>query len=143
MTSTQFSRRVLRTHGTAIFVMTSILIATTTLGVLSGQGIYGFLHENVWAYIGLVQAYWLMAVIGLSLWIGAAQANPRPWHLIGALAHVVPIALNITFYNLIASSGIGNAALIGLTFHCVASIAEIIAGFSRMGRPEPAQAAGR
>lgn len=143
MTSTQFSRRVLRTHGTVIFVMTSILIATTTLGVTTGQGIYGFLHENLWAYIGLVQAYWLMAVIGLSLWIGAAQTNPRPWHLIGALAHVVPIALNIIFFNLIVSSGIGNAALLGLTFHCVSSIAEIVAGLNLVGRPKLTQAVGQ
>jgi hypothetical protein len=123
--------------------MTSILIATSTIGVITGQGIYGFLHENLWAYIGLVQAYWLMAAIGLSLWIGAAQVNPRPWHLIGALAHVVPIALNIIFYNLIASSGIGNAALLGLTFHCVSSIAEIVAGFNLVGHPKPAQAVGQ
>lgn len=143
MTSSQFSRRVLRTHGTVIFVMTGLLIATSTLGVTTGKGIYGFLHENVWAYIGLVQAYWLMAIIGGSLWMGSAQANPRPWHWVGALAHVVPIALNLLFYSLIASSGIGNAGLLGLTFHCVSCIAEIVAWFGLVGRPKPAQALGR
>jgi hypothetical protein len=140
MTSTQFSRRVLRAHAVAIFVMTGLLTIISTVGLTRGQGLYSFLQPNPWAYIGLAQAYWLMAVVGLGLWIGASQANPRPWHLIGALAHGMPIALNIIFFNLIASSGIGNAALLGLTFHCIFSALEVVAGLGRVGRPEPAQA---
>jgi hypothetical protein len=122
--------------------MTGLLSAVSTIGVASGQGVYGFLSENLWAYIGLIQAYWMMAVIGLGLWIGSAQANPRPWHLIGALAHMVPIALNIIFFGLIASSAIGNAGILGLTFHCVFAAAEIVAGLGLVGRPAPARTVG-
>lgn len=143
MTTTQFSRRVLRTHGTVIFVMTTLLVAISTVGVATGNGIYGFLRGNVWAYIGLVQAYWLMAITGGGLWIGSAQANPRPWHLVGALAHFVPIALNLLFYSLIASSGIGNAGLLGLSFHCISCIAEIVAWSGLVGRSRPAAALGQ
>lgn len=137
MTSTQLSRRVLRAHGTAIFVMTGALISISTIGVVSGQGLYGFLSENQWGYIGLVQAYTLMAVAGVALWMGSFQAQPRRWHLVGALIHVVPIALNIIFYGLIAASGFGAATIVGLTFHCVFSLAEVVAGLSSLARPAP------
>jgi hypothetical protein len=142
MTSTQFSRRVLRAHGTAIFVMTSLLMTIATIGVASGQGLYGFLQGSPWAYIGLVQAYWLMAVGGVSLWIGAAQEQPRLWHLVGALVHVVPIALNLSYYNLIASSSIGNSALFGLAFHSVFAVAEIVAGLNLVGHSKQARTVG-
>jgi hypothetical protein len=134
MTSTQFSRRVLRVHASAIFVMTGMLMAVSTLGATSGWGIYGFLRENPWGYIGLVQAYWLMAVIGLGLWIGSLQEHPRRWHLLGALCHAVPIAMNLIFYALIASSAIGGASVLGLTFHCVFCLAEVVAGLNLIGR---------
>ncbi len=143
MTSTQLSRRVLRAHGTAIFVMTGVLMTISTIGVSSGQGLYGFLQGSPWANIGLVQAYWLMGLGGVSLWIGAAQEQPRLWHLVGALVHVVPIALNLGYYDLIASSSVGNAALFGLAFHSIFTVAEIVAGLNLVGRPEQAQTAGR
>lgn len=75
-------------------------------------------------------------------WIGAAQANPRPWHVVGMLAHVVPITVNIIFFELITSSAIGNAAIFSLTFHCVASLAEMIAWSNLMGWRESLQAGG-
>lgn len=141
MSRTQFSRRVLRTHGSAIFVMTGLLITISTLGVTRGQGLYGFLQGNPWGYIGLVQAYWLMGLIGAGLWIGSFQEQTRPWHLIGALAHVVPIALNIGFYSLITSSGIGNAAFLGLAFHCVFSALEVVAVLMLVGNSTQAKPA--
>jgi hypothetical protein len=75
-----------------------------------------------------------MGVIGLSLWIGSFQERTRPWHLIGALARGVPITMNIIFYNLITSSSIGGAAVFGLTFHCVFSVVEVVAGLNLVGR---------
>jgi hypothetical protein len=61
--------------------------------------------------------------------------------VIGALAHVVPIALNIGFYSLITSSGIGNAAFLGLAFHCVFSALEVVVGLMLVSIPAQSKAA--
>jgi hypothetical protein len=74
----------------------------------TGDGLMGFLRTNRLGHVGLVQAYLLIAVVGIALWLGSTQADPRPWNRIGALAHVAILpayALHWDFFPQVAAQG--------------------------------------
>ena len=60
-----------------------------------------------------------MSVIGIVLWFGSFQQEKRKWHLIGALAHVPPLAANILFWNLFSELGMSVVATLAVIAHCI------------------------
>jgi hypothetical protein len=95
--------------------------ALSTWGMLTGDGLMGFLRTNRLGHVGLVQAYLLIAVLGIALWIGSRQSDPRPWNRIGALAHLAILpayALHWDFFPEVAREGASmrNAIFFHLTF---------------------------
>ncbi len=55
---------------------------------------------------GLFQAYSLMMLVGIVLWIGSFQDNPGKWHVVGFLAHLSPLLANFIFANLLVTLGL-------------------------------------
>jgi hypothetical protein len=67
---------------------------------------FSWLHAIPMADVGLFQAYSLMMVIGIVLWIGSYQESPWKWDLIGLLAHVSPLIANFMFADLLSGIGV-------------------------------------
>ena len=126
---------ILRIHGTIIIFLGVALTINSTLGTYKGIGPFDFLSETPFVLVGLFQAYLLMALIGLTLWIGSYQDNPRKWHAVGALAHIPPLAANIMFYDTFLELEMQWASYIGSTIHCIFILVESVA-FAYKGRAE-------
>ena len=102
MNRTKVSRIVLRLHGSFLILLTSAMIVLSSLGTFWGVGIFDWLQSNPMADVGLFQAYSLMMLAGIVLWIGSFQENPWIWDLIGLLAHVPPFLANFVFADVLA-----------------------------------------
>jgi len=61
--------RIIRVHTAALFVLGTALGFGAIAGGLWGGGMYPFLVTNHIAAVGLLQAYFLMALIALAVWI--------------------------------------------------------------------------
>jgi hypothetical protein len=121
-------RRILRIHGTFLFFLTIAATINTMVGWSSGKGLYALWHEQQFAAVGLFQAYLLMFVIGVVLWLGSTQqSNLWKWDLIGVLAHLPPLAVNFIFADLFASYGFQGTSLISITIHVVWISVELFA----------------
>ena len=110
-------KTILRTHGTIIILIGVVMTIKSTIGTTQGTGIFDFLQQNPLAHAGLLQAYLLMAVIGLTLWKGAASGNPRRWHIVGALAHLPPLLAVVMYWGLFHNMGLGWMLNISLVLH--------------------------
>ena len=99
---------ILRVHGTLLLLVGVALTVNSTLGAYRGIGILKFLQENEFGLVGLFQAYLLMAILGIALWLGSVGADRKKWHAVGALAHLPPLAANIMFRNLFVEIGLGS-----------------------------------
>ncbi|HZG76272.1 MAG TPA: hypothetical protein VEZ72_10485 [Paenibacillus sp.] len=106
MSSTKFSRLVLRSHGTFLIGLTACMLVLSTIGLYRGTGPFAFLQPNPMIDVGLFQAYALMMVVGIALWIGSFQPNPWAWDVVGLLAHVSPLIANFMFAEPLAEIGL-------------------------------------
>lgn len=121
-------RRILRIHGTFLFFLTIGATVNTMIGWSSGKGLYALWHEQQFAAVGLFQAYLLMFVIGIVLWLGSNQQGDLwKWDLIGLLAHLPPLAVNFIFAGLFASYGFRSTSLISIAIHAVWISVELFA----------------
>lgn len=133
-------RRILRIHGTFLFFLTIAATINTMLGWSLGNGLYALWHEQQFAAAGLFQAYLLMFVIGIVLWLGSQQQiDLWKWDLIGLLAHLPPLAVNFIFADLFASYGFQGTSLVSITIHMVWISVELFAilyGGSSISQPQ-------
>ena len=123
-------KKILRIHGSILIVIGIALTVNSTIGTYIGVGKFSFLQENEFVLVGLFQAYLLMAIIGVALWIGTTTSGIRKFHLIGALAHIPPLAANIMFWHLFSAMGMTTLATMGTTFHLLFIGIETAAGIS-------------
>jgi len=123
-------KKILRIHGSILIVIGIALTVNSTVGTYIGVGKFSFLQENEFVLVGLFQAYLLMAIIGVALWIGTTTSGIRKFHLIGALAHIPPLVANIMFWHLFSATGMTTLATIGTTFHLLFIGIETAAGIS-------------
>src|SRR5205814_8804774 len=86
-----FRRRLLRIHGAILAVVALGSAIATTIGRRTGTGQFGFMRQDPMVWVGLIQAYLLMAIIAVLLIIGSREANPRKWNVVGALAPCPPL----------------------------------------------------
>lgn len=91
--------RITLTHASILIVIGLGFAANTIAGGLFGSGLYPFLLTNHMACIGLIQAYLLMSVIGLSIWIGyrTSAVFSRGWHVLAMVAHLPPLSALVFF----------------------------------------------
>lgn len=128
-----FRRRLLRVHGTILFLVA--LAATVNLIVAQrfGAGVYGFLQQNPLAWNGLLQAYLLMMIIAWLMWLNADDIRPRRWDMVGVLAHLPPLIAVMVTWDAIQSAGVGAVAIASIAFHTIWIVIETIAAVY----PEP------
>ena len=100
------SRTVLRLHGSFLILLTGFLITVSLIGTFRDVGVMAFLSTNPLVEVGLFQAYSLMMLVGIVLWIGSFQENPGKWHTVGFLAHLSPLLANFIFADLLVPIGL-------------------------------------
>ncbi len=121
-------RRILRIHGTFLFILTIAATANTLIGWSLGKGPYALWHEQQFAAAGLFQAYLLMFIIGIVLWMGSKQGQDLwQWNLIAILAHLPPLSVNFIFAELFASYGFQSISTISTLLHTIWIVVELFA----------------
>ena len=111
-------RRILRIHGSFLLVLTIANTINTMVGWKFESGPFALWHEQQFAAVGLFQAYLLMFVVGIALWLGSnLQGDLWKWDLIGLLAHLPPLAVNFIFADLFASYGFQRTSLVSISLH--------------------------
>ncbi len=74
-------KKILRIHGSILILIGIALTVNSTLGTYLGIGKFSFLQNNEFALVGLFQAYLLMSIIGVALWIGSTSSEVRKFHI--------------------------------------------------------------
>jgi predicted Abi (CAAX) family protease len=114
-----FRRWLLRIHGTILTVVALGSAVATTIGWLTGTGIFGFMQQNPMVWVGLIQAYLLMTIIAVLLVLGSGQTNARKWNVVGALAHCGPLIAAFCSLDVFESMGALGIVRAAITFHIV------------------------
>jgi hypothetical protein len=114
-----FRRRLLRIHGTILTLVALGSAVATTIGWMTGTGLFGFMQQNPMVWVGLIQAYLLMTIIAVLLVLGSGEANVRKWNVVGALAHGAPLIAALSSLDVFASMGALGIVRVAITFHIV------------------------
>src|SRR5712664_2432648 len=122
-----FQQRLLRIHGTILTLVALASAVATTMGRLTGTGPFGFMRQNPMVWVGLIQAYLLMAIVAVLLVVGSGEANPRKWNVVGALAHCVPLIAALSSLRVFESMGALGIVRLAIAFHLVWFCLEAIA----------------
>jgi hypothetical protein len=112
-----FRRWLLRIHGTILTLVALGSAVATTIGWMTGTGIFGFMHRNPMVWVGLIQAYLLMTIIAVLLVLGSGQANARKWNVVGALAHCPPLIAALSSLDVFESMGALGIVRVAIAFH--------------------------
>src|ERR1700726_2985116 len=100
-----FRRWLLRIHGTILTLVALGSAVATTVGWMTGTGLFGFMQQNPMVWVGLIQAYLLMTIIAVLLILGSGQVNARKWNVVGALAHCAPLVAALSSLDVFESMG--------------------------------------
>ena len=114
-----FRRWLLRIHGTILFLVALGSAVATTIGWMTGTGLFGFMQQNPMVWVGLIQAYLLMTIIAVLLVLGSGQTNARKWNVVGALAHCVPLIAALSSLHVFESMGALGIVRVAIAFHFV------------------------
>src|ERR1700737_1923486 len=105
-----FRRWLLRIHGSILTLVALGSAVATTIGWMTGAGLFGFMQQNPLVWVGLIQAYLLMTIISVLLVLGSRQANASRWNVRGALAHCAPWIAALASLDVFEAMGaLGNA----------------------------------
>jgi hypothetical protein len=122
-----FRRWLLRIHGTILTLVALASAVATTMGWMTGTGLFGFMQQNPMVWVGLIQAYLLMAIIAVLLVLGSGQANTRKWNVVGALAHCPPLIAALSSLGVLESMGALGIVRAAIVFHIVWLCLETVA----------------
>jgi hypothetical protein len=114
-----FRRWLLRIHGTILMLVALGSAVATTVGWMTGTGLFGFMQQNPMVWVGLIQAYLLMMIIAALLVLGSGQVNARKWNVVGALAHCAPLIAALSSLDVFESMGALGIARVAIAFHFV------------------------
>jgi hypothetical protein len=120
-------RRVLRIHGTVLIGLTITNEVIITIGYYTGRGLYAALRDQPLGFGGLWQAYGIMMVVGIALWIGSFQPNPRLFDAIGLIAHVPTLFGLIAFPDSYRMVFGGHLAVLSAPIHTIFILIEAFA----------------
>ena len=122
----KFSRRVTQIHGITLVILTVPLFFYINLVPSLGVGPYAFMKDDFWAIGGFAQAYMLMFVFGISIFVGSSHSTSRVWNRIGALPHLIFIVLYVmNFAGLY--QGLNGLAVGGFILHLLWASLEVVA----------------
>src|SRR6202163_1172110 len=114
-----FRRWLLQIHGTILMLVALGSAVATTVGWMTGTGLFGFMQRNPLVWVGLIQAYLLMTIIAVLLILGSGQANARKWNIVGALAHSAPLVAALSSLKVFESMGALGIVRVAIAFHLV------------------------
>ena len=114
-----FRRWLLRIHGTILTLVALGSALAPTIGWMTGTGLFGFMQQNPMVWVGLIQAYLLMAMIAVLLVLGSGQANVRKWNVVGALAHCAPLIGALGSLDVFEQMGAFGIVRKAIAFHLV------------------------
>lgn len=103
------------------------------MGWMTGTGPFGFMQQNPMVWVGLIQAYLLMAIIAVLLILGSGEANARKWNVVGALTHCPPLIAALSSLDVFKSMGVFGIVWVPITFHVFFLCLEAFAALS----PDP------
>jgi hypothetical protein len=103
----------------------------TTVGWMTGTGLFGFMQRDPMVWVGLIQAYLLMAIIAVLLILGSSQINTRKWNVVGALAHCPPLIAALSSLDTFESMGALGIVRVAIAFHFVWLCLETFAALYR------------
>src|SRR6195256_6105379 len=112
-----FRRWLLRIHGTILMLVAMGSAVATTVGRMTGTGLFGFMQQNPMVWVGLIQAYLLMTIIAVLLVLGSGQMNARKWNVVGALAHCAPLIAALSSLDVFESMGALGIVRVAIAFH--------------------------
>jgi hypothetical protein len=118
---------LLRIHGAILTLVALGSAVATTIGWMTGTGLFGFMQQNPLVWVGLIQAYLLMTIIAVLLVLGSGQPNARKWNVVGALAHGAPLIAALPSLDVFASMGALGIVRVAITFHVVWLCLETVA----------------
>ncbi|WP_343081395.1 hypothetical protein [Ostreiculturibacter nitratireducens] len=110
-------RRILRWHAGFLMTLTPILTVGSYVGLFTGLGPYGGLAENPMAVAGLAQAYPLMGLVAVAMWMGARGPAPRRFSLLAIAAHCIPLSALAMLWEPIMASPIAPAIPLSFLIH--------------------------
>ena len=122
-----FRRRLLRVHGTILTIVALGSAVATTFGRITGTGPFGFMQQDPMVWVGLIQAYLLMAIIAVLLVLGSGLADVRKWNVVGALAHCAPLIAALSSLDVFDAMGALGFVWVPIAFHIVFLCLETIA----------------
>lgn len=128
-------RLILRRHAIALMVLTPTLTCMTYFGGFTGYGPYGGLSGNDMAIVGLVQAYPLMGLVAVSMWMGAKCTAPWHYSVLAIAAHCIPVSALVMLWGPIMDSPIAPAIPLSFLIHGGGIAAELMSlklGFEAM-----------
>ena len=114
-----FRRRLLRIHGTILMLVALGSAVATTVGWMTGTGLFGFMQQNPMVWVGLIQAYLLMTIIAVLLVLGSGQVHAKKWNVVGALAHCPPLIAALSSLDVFESMGALGIVRVAIAFHFV------------------------
>jgi hypothetical protein len=114
-----FRRWLLRIHGAILMLVALGSAVATTVGRMTGTGLFGFMQLDPLVWVGLIQAYLLMTIIAVLLVLGSGQVNARKWNVVGALAHCAPLIAALSSLDVFESMGALGLVGVAITFHFV------------------------
>ncbi|MEO1680760.1 MAG: hypothetical protein AAFU80_21655 [Pseudomonadota bacterium] len=107
-----YSRGFLRFHAVFAMLLGLGMAGLATVGHVHGAGPLAVLGDNPLAYMGLLQAYLIFAVAGLSMWAASGRTPSLwPWHLCGLLAHLPAFVLTLHFWSWMTAQGVPTGAV--------------------------------
>jgi hypothetical protein len=136
-----FRRGLLRIHGTILTLVALGSAVATTVGWMTGTGLFGFMQQNPMVWVGLIQAYLLMTIIAVLLVVGSGQVNARKWNVVGALAHCAPLIAALSSLDVFESMGVLGIVRLAITFHFVWLLLETFAALYPSDHRRPGQSA--
>src|SRR5207249_11370593 len=114
-----FRRRLLRILGTILTLVALGSAVATTIGWMTGTGLFGFMQQNPMVWVGLIQAYLLMTIIAVLLVVGSGEVNVRKWNVVGALAHCAPLIAALSSLDVFESMGALGIVRVAIAFHVI------------------------
>jgi hypothetical protein len=124
-----FRRWLLRIHGTTLTLVALGSAVATTIGRITGTGLFGFMQQNPIVWVGLIQAYLLITLVAVLLVVGSGHANVRKWNVVGALAHCPPLIAALSSLGVFKSMGTLGMVKSAITFHVFWLALETFAAF--------------
>jgi len=101
----KISQSILKIHAIFLVILTIALTIAGFVGMNTGMGPFNWLRDIPMALVGLMQAYLLMLLIGVSLWIGSGGERIWRWSVIAIAAHCIPLLAIFSLWNVLAAGG--------------------------------------